>query len=127
MGNRPWLAFDPWQISSGVAMVFLAAMALTVSLGVDGRTNANVAMASEGTFVTVVWSAAAASGSTDIYAGISTDHGASFSSPVRVNSAPGGARAHGEQPPRVVLIPRGGTTPSIVVVWGSKSRPARRC
>lgn len=93
------------------------------TLSVTGRANANVSMAAEGSFVAAAWAAAAADGATDIYAAASSDGGATLSAPVRVNATAGDARANGEQPPRVALIPRAGGVPQIAVVWLSK-RPA---
>ena len=56
----------------------------------------------------------------DIYLSISGNNGETFSTPVRVNAAPGAARVNGEQPPRIVLVPRNAGPPEIVVVWTAK-------
>jgi len=90
------------------------------TLGVAGRASTNVSMAAEGSFVALVWAASAEDGTTDIYAAVSRDRGATLSKEIRVNSTPGDARANGEQPPRVALIPRPGADPEIAVVWLSK-------
>ena len=89
-------------------------------LAVSGRANANVSMASTGSFVAAVWAATLATGTTDIYASVSRDGGAAFTAPVRVNSTAGDARANGEQPPRVALTLRPGNAPEINVVWLAK-------
>jgi hypothetical protein len=101
-----------------------AASAATVSdgstLGVADRTNANVSLAVEGRFVAAVWSAAAASGETDVFAAVSQDSGQTFSTPTRVNVTAGEVNVNGEQPPRVALRARHEPTPDIAVVWTAK-------
>ena len=102
-------------------LVATAAVALRaggpITLGVTGRANANLSLASEGSFVAAVWSAALENGTTDIYAAASADGGATFSPPMRVNSTAGEARVNGEQAPRVALAARPGGVPRIDVVW----------
>jgi hypothetical protein len=93
--------------------------AARLTLAVDGRSNENVSLTSLGLDVVAAWSAST-SDSTDIYTSLSVDGGMSFSAPRRVNSTPGEARAGGEQPPRVVLVPQAGHTPDIVVVWTAR-------
>ncbi|MGC4083343.1 MAG: sialidase family protein [Vicinamibacterales bacterium] len=97
-----------------------AAPGTGTTLGVAGRANANVSLAANGSFVTAVWSAAAAGGDTDIFAATSRDGGRTFAAPVRVNSTPGDARVNGEQPPRVALRTRAGSQPDVAVVWTTK-------
>lgn len=92
-----------------------------VTLGVAGRSNANVSLASHEEVVAAAWSASLPEGTTDVFAAVSRDGGRTFSTPTRVNSTPGDARVNGEQPPRVALIPRPGAPPSMTVVWTSKS------
>jgi hypothetical protein len=106
-------------LASVVSVTNRAAPEMT-TLAVPGRSNANVSMASNGTSVVAVWSASLPSGATDIYASVSRDSGRTFSAPVRVNSTDGDARVSGEQPPRVTLAVRPGTTPQITAVWTSK-------
>jgi hypothetical protein len=91
------------------------------TLAVTGRSNANVSLAASGAFVVGVWSASVPSGVTDIFSAVSRDRGDTFSPPIRVNSTVGQASVNGEQPPRVTLVGRPGTTPAIVVVWTAKS------
>lgn len=90
------------------------------TLSVEGRASANPSISANGRYVAVTWSAASVS-TTDVYVAISRDGGATFSEPLRVNSTPGDARVNGEMPPRVVLVPRKGTTPELVVVWTSRA------
>ena len=104
-----------------------------VTLGVAGRANANVSLASTGAFVAAVWSASLSNGVTDIYAAVSLDGGTRFSSPVRVNSTAGEASVNGEQPPRVTLVARpsaelklGPSSTTIVVVWTAKGTAGTR-
>ncbi len=90
-----------------------------VTLAVPGRSNANVSMAAEGSFVAIVWSAATPSGQTDIYSATSRNSGATFSSPARVNSRAGEASVNGEQAPRVALVRKGGVH-EVAVIWTAK-------
>ena len=93
------------------------------TLGIQGRTNASVSLASGGGLIVATWAASAANGDTDIYAAVSRDGGVSFPAPVRVNSTPGDASVNNEQPPRATIAPRpGGTPPLITVVWTSKNQ-----
>ncbi|MGB7218106.1 MAG: hypothetical protein WBD07_04795 [Vicinamibacterales bacterium] len=89
-------------------------------LAIRGRANTNASIAAAGDFVAVVWGAATASGTTDIYAAVSRDAGRTFAAPSRVNDVAGDARVSGEQPPRVSLVPHPGGDPSVVVVWTTK-------
>jgi hypothetical protein len=88
-------------------------------LAVDGRSNANVSLASTGDFVVATWSASVPDGPTDIYAAVSHDAGQTFSEPVQLTSTPGDAQVNGEQPPRVALS-GDGAAPAIAVVWTAK-------
>jgi hypothetical protein len=114
-------------IAFGGALMFTGLNAQTTSqstwpqtLSVVGRTNANVSVVASGSFVAAVWAASLPTGATDIYLGLSRDHGSTFSAPVRVNAKPGDAHVNGEQPPRVALHSRSSAPPEIVVVWTSK-------
>ena len=120
----------------GVAGVVLAWMIATgpvrtqdrtaMDIGVAGRANANVSIASSGSSVGVAWAARTKDGLTDIYSTTSRDSGRTFGSPVRVNQVPGEAVVSGEQPPRIVLSARGSTTPAVVVMWTAKSSTGTR-
>jgi hypothetical protein len=102
-------------------MEFLIALALAVSLGVPGRSNATPSVAADGTLVTIVWGASTPAGATDVFAAVSRDGGRTFGPPVRVNDVDGEARLNGEQPPRVAL--RGSV---ITVVWTAKGKNGTR-
>jgi hypothetical protein len=91
------------------------------TLNVAGRTNANVSVATSGQLVAVVWAASLPAGTTDIYAAVSRNGGATFGAAVRVNATPGDAHVNGEQPPRIAIRNRTGASPDIVVVWTSKN------
>ncbi len=108
-----------------MSMLLTLAIA-AVTLGVPGRSNANVSMAARGSTVVVVWTASAADGPTDVYAAVSGDAAATFGTAVRVNDTVGDARVSGEQPPRVALEPRTGRPPAIVVVWTTKGSAGTR-
>jgi hypothetical protein len=95
--------------------------AVSATLAVAGRTNANVSLAASGPVIAAVWAASLPSGSTDIYAAVSRDGGSTFGAPVRVNAKAGDAHVNGEQPPRVVLRNTGNAAPEIDVVWTSKN------
>ena len=92
-----------------------------VVLDAAGRSNANVSLAALDAFVAAAWSATEPGGVTDIFTAVSRDGGRTFSPPARANSTPGDARVNGEQPPRIALVPRATGTPSMTVVWTSKS------
>jgi hypothetical protein len=96
-----------------------------LTLAIEGRSNENVSLASLDDFTVAVWSAST-SDSTDIFAAVSADGGMSFGTPMRVNAKPGDARAGGEQPPRVTLVPQAGHTPDIVVVWTARGAGGTR-
>jgi hypothetical protein len=95
-----------------------------VVLAVPDRSNSTPWIAASGSFVAVVWGAAAA-GKGDVMLAVSRDGGRSFGSPVRVNAAPGEARISGEIAPRVALLPRGAGDPQITVLWNAKDTPLR--
>lgn len=123
------MEFLGWPKAARYALVAFALTFSTVraagpiTLSVSGRANANVSIASDGSFVALVWSASRESGTTDVYLAVSHDSGTKFSAPVRVNSTPGDARTNGEQPPRVSLVPREGKLPEIAVLWTTRRGP----
>jgi hypothetical protein len=98
----------------------LRAQPSVTELSVAGRSSANPTVAAEGDFVAVVWSAATVS-SMDLYMAVSKDAGATFSAPVQVNHTSGDARVSGENPARVALVPRRGSTPEVIVVWTTRA------
>jgi hypothetical protein len=96
------------------------------TLAVEGRSNENVSLVASGSFVVAVWSAST-SESTDIYSAVSVDDGVTWGVPVRVNSTPGEARAGGEQPPRITLLPpRGIHDPDVVIMWAARGEKGTR-
>ena len=88
----------------------------SIALAVEGRSNAAVSVAAFGHTVAAVWTASTESAS-DIYLSVSTDGGATFGAPVRVNDVEGDARASGEQAARVVV----GTGNAIHVAWPAQA------
>jgi len=92
----------------------------TMTLDVAGHSNEYVSLASADRLVAAAWAATLEGKGTDIYLALSRDAGGSFSAPVRVNEVPRQAQVNGEQPPRVVFVPRGSGAPDIVVVWTAK-------
>jgi hypothetical protein len=125
-------------LSGDAALAACAMLAMTLAgcssakepepqvLAISGMANATPSIAASGDFVTVAWGASDASGSTDVYAAVSRDGGATFSPPVRVNDEDGGANLNGEQPPRVTLTDRADGAPGIAVVWTAKTAEGTR-
>ncbi|MGE4056840.1 MAG: sialidase family protein [Vicinamibacterales bacterium] len=97
-----------------------------VELGVPGRANANVSVASDGDFLIAAWSAAEPEGAADIFTAVSRDGGRTFSDPVRVNSEPGTARVSGEQPPRLVLAKQANADPVVSLIWTASGEDGTR-
>ncbi len=106
---RPGLAVTLLALASSAA----APAPAPLRLGIDGVQNANVSIAAAGRRAVVTW-AVRTQDATDIYASFSSDGGASFGTPVRVNDVPGDARASGEQAPRVAI------GSSVEVAWNSR-------
>ncbi len=86
-----------------------------IALAVEGRSNAAVSVAAFGHTVAAVWTASTETVS-DIYFSVSTDGGATFGAPVRVNDIEGDARASGEQAARVAV----GAGNAIHVAWPAR-------
>jgi hypothetical protein len=86
-----------------------------IALAVAGRSNAAASVAAFGQTVAAVWTAATDDAS-DIFLSVSSDGGATFGAPVRVNDLDGDARASGEQPARVAV----GVDYTIHVAWPAK-------
>jgi hypothetical protein len=85
-----------------------------VEFSVKDRSNSSPSIAAFGNTVAVVWTASTDSQS-DIFMGVSTDGGASFGPPVRLNDVEGDARASSEQAARVAI-----GSGAIHVAWPSK-------
>jgi hypothetical protein len=110
--------------SAAIAALSAGPVADTASatLGIAGRGNAAPTVAALDRVVAVAWGATAPQGSTDVYVAVSHDGARTFGPPLRVNDVDSPASVGGEQPPRVVLVPRGNNRPpTIVVVWTAKS------
>jgi hypothetical protein len=92
-----------------------------VTLGVPERVNQHVTVASDGSsMVALTWAATSDDTGTDIFAAVSTDGGASFSDPVRVNAVARQANANGEQPPRVAVVRGDDGGAAVVVLWTAR-------
>lgn len=87
------------------------------TLGFDERANRFTSVAALDRYVAVAWIATEATLGTDVYVAMSVDAGRTFADPIRINWRPGSARASGEQPPRVALVPRAAGPPDVVVFW----------
>jgi hypothetical protein len=96
------------------------------SIEVKERASANASLAAHGRYAAIVWGASTKDGVTDIYLVTSRDGGRAFTAPLRVNTQAGAANLSGEQPPRIVLLPRAGHDPAVVVVWTAKSPSGTR-
>ena len=90
----------------------------TLTVGVTGALNATPSLAASGRTVAAVWTAAK-DGAANLYVSTSSDGGATFSSPKRVNDVDGDAGATNEQPPRVV-ISGSGSARTFTVVWSKR-------
>ena len=86
-----------------------------IALSVPGRANSAASVAAFGQVVAATWTAST-DDSSDIYISVSTDGGATFGAPVRVNDIEGDARASGEQSARVSV----GVGYAIHVAWPAK-------
>ncbi|GMV22372.1 MAG: hypothetical protein AMXMBFR57_23210 [Acidimicrobiia bacterium] len=87
------------------------------TLGFDARANRFTSIAALDRYVAVAWIATEATLGTDVYVAMSVDTGRTFADPIRINWRPGSARAGGEQPPRVALVPRSAGPPDVVAFW----------
>jgi hypothetical protein len=101
-------------------------LAAVVTLAVTGRANATPSIAALNQFVAVAWGATGSGTGTDVYTAVSRDGGRTFLAPVRVNDGDGKASLSLEQPPRVSLVARPGSDPSIVIVWTAKTKDGTR-
>jgi hypothetical protein len=123
-----------WARIAGVVLVAFVAAAGSikarsetgVAIGVRDRASANASIATNGSFVGIVWAARAKEGVTDIYVATSRDGGRSFGAPVRVNQTTGDVSVSGEQPPRIALTSNRAANPSVVVMWTAKAPSGTR-
>ena len=88
------------------------------TLAVPGTANSTPSLAAVGRSVAAVWTATA-NGTANLYFAISSDGGATFSPPRRVNDQDGDAGATNEQPPRVVISGSGGAQ-TFTVMWSKR-------
>jgi len=105
-------------LGGGEAVRGQAATAAT-TIGVPERVNEYASIVSRETWVALAWAASSDASGTNIYAAVSRDGGASFGSPVRVNTVAKQASVNGEQPPRIAIVPGSGV-PALIVVWTAK-------
>ena len=89
------------------------------SVGLPGAVNATPSLAVAGRAIAAVWTTSK-DGAASVYLAMSTDGGASFSAPRRVNDQEGDASANNEQPPRVVMTGPASAR-SITVVWSKRN------
>ena len=85
-----------------------------IQLGVAGTLNRMPSLASIGDRVVAVWTSTQ-NDVMDVYAALSEDGGATFSSPHRVNDRPGDVSSNAEQPPRAVM-----SESAVTVIWPSR-------
>jgi hypothetical protein len=88
------------------------------TLAVSGAASSTPSLAARGRTVAAVWTASKG-GATNVYLAISSDGGATFSAPRRVNDKDGEAGATNEQPPRVVISGSVGA-PTLTVLWSKR-------
>ena len=108
-------------VAAGVAVLCTggrAQLPTHQTLAVTGAANATPSLAASGRTVAAVWTATK-DGSANVYLATSTDGGATFSPPRRVNDQDGDAGATNEQPPRVV-ISGSGTAQTFTVIWSKR-------
>jgi hypothetical protein len=86
-------------------------------LGIKGAANAYPSIAARGAFVAVAWGVSTEGDGADVYAAVSSNGGATFAAPVRVTAERGEARLGAERPPVVAVVPAGGGTPGVAVLW----------
>ena len=72
-------------------------------MAIPGTLNRMPSLASSGNRVAVAWTSTH-NDIMDVYAAVSENDGATFSSPQRVNDKPGDVSSNAEQPPRVAML-----------------------
>jgi hypothetical protein len=115
-----------WCAAAGVEKSVGAAPSAppVTTLAVTGLSNSTPSLAVLGRTVVAVWTAGTG-GVVDAYAAMSTDAGATFSAPRRVNDQSGEVSTNNEQPPRVVIS--GSAAARIVtVIWSKRSDPSQK-
>lgn len=89
------------------------------TIGVPGAVNGTPSLAVSGRTVAAVWTTTK-DGAANVYFAMSSDGGATFSDPRRVNDQEGDATANNEQPPRVVLSGNGPAR-TVTVFWSKRN------
>jgi hypothetical protein len=87
-------------------------------LAVPGASNSTPSLTATGRTVAAVWTATR-DGNANVYVAISSDGGATFSLPRRVNDVDGDAGATPEQPPRAVFSGSGASR-TLTVIWSKR-------
>ena len=125
-------AFTAVVCSSAIAAATIAAQSprgpaaapSPATLGVPAAVNATPSLAVDGRTVAAVWTVSK-EGAANVYLAMSTDAGATFSEPRRVNDTDGDATANNEQPPRVAMS-RSGSNRIVTVVWSKRNEGPQR-
>ena len=91
----------------------------SLNLGVRGAVNGTPSLAVSGRIVAAVWTTTK-DGAANVYVAMSSDGGAVFSAPRRVNDQEGDATANNEQPPRVVMSGKGPAR-TVTVFWSKRT------
>lgn len=113
------VAVSALVVNSGSRSIGAAqAQSPDVILSVPGHANSTPSITADGRTVAVVWTATKDS-MANLYLATSSDGGATFSTPRRVNDVDGDAGATPEQPPRVV-ISGSGNARTLTVVWSKR-------
>ncbi|HUP41155.1 MAG TPA: sialidase family protein [Vicinamibacterales bacterium] len=107
------------QIASAQTPSTLVKVGQPTTLGLPGAVNATPSLAVVGRAIAAVWSVSR-DGAADVYLAMSSDGGATFSPPRRVNDQAGDASANNEQPPRVVMTGPASAR-AVTVVWSKRN------
>ena len=94
------------------------------TLGVTGAVNATPSLTVDGRTIAAVWTSSK-DGAGNVYMATSSDAGATFSEPRRVNDVDGDATANNEQPPRVTMS-GSGVTRTLTVLWSKRNEGPQR-
>ena len=94
------------------------------ALGLAGSVNSTPSLGVLGNTVAAVWTATK-DGAVNVYIATSSDGGATFSQPRRVNDQDGDVSANNEQPPRVV-ISKSGSVSTFTVFWSRRNEGPQR-
>jgi hypothetical protein len=106
--------------AAAIGARLFASAASSIVFDIPGRPDSTPSVAASGSFVAIAWGAGAG-GKADVFLAVSRDGGATFASPVQVNTIAGEARLGGELPPRVAVAPGSGrAAPEIAVLWTAR-------